>query len=163
MKTLKKRNYIYVIVSVLMTTLFVSCSENPRYIDAKYQYKGEINSHIYNIQLTLDKNGGAHLQMLDKPIINKLSDYDLWELYDDGANGYYKFDKECGCYHVFPYNDYWYDMRALDFVTSIFVGDDGYLYFSKREWNDTVEGKFVDASSDVKNHTNRGPQYKRIQ
>ncbi len=152
-----------VVFSVLLAMLCVSCSEDPRYIDAKYQYKGEINSHTYNIQLTLDKEGRAHLQMLDKPIIERMGDYDLWDLYNKGVNGYYEFDKECNCYHVIPYSDYWYNTYAFDLVTSIFLGDDGYLYFSKRVWNDTANGKFIDASSDVKNHTNRGPRYTKIQ
>lgn len=150
-------------VAATLSLFMSSCSEHHNYIDAKYQYKGEINSHTYNIELTLNKNGGAHLQMLDKPIIEKMGDYDLWDLYDNGVNGYYEYDKECGCYHVFPYSDYWYNTHALTLVTSIFIGDDGYLYFSKREWNGTAEGNFVDGSLDVKNHTNRGPRYSRIQ
>lgn len=140
-----------------------SSSADSQRIDATYQYSGEINNHAYNIQLTLDANGGAQLKMLDKPIIESLGDYDLWDLYNDGVDGYYNFDKECGCYHVIPNGDYWYDAHALDLVTSIFIGDDGYLYFSKRKWNGTAEGNFVDASSDVKNHTNRGPKYTKVQ
>jgi len=164
MKLLTKRNCSYIaIFSILITTLFISCSISPRRIDAKYQYQGEINNRTYNIQLKLDKNGGAHLQMLEKPIIERMGDYELLDLYNDGVNGYYEYDKKCGCFHVIPYGDYWYDEHALDLVTSIFIGDDGYLYFCKRKWNGTAEGNIIDASLDVKNHTNRGPKYTKIQ
>ncbi len=156
------KKVLYLFVAATLSLFMSSCSEHHHYIDAKYQYKGKINDHTYNIQLTLDKEGKAHLQMMDKPVIERLADYDLWDLYNDGLNGYYEYDKECDCYHIVPYSDYWYDETALHFVTSIYIGNDGYLYFSTKRFV-YPEYKYSSGLQDAKTHTNKGPQYTKLQ
>lgn len=149
-------------IVAIFSMLICSCSPNHRYIDAKYQYTGVINNHSYKIQLTLNKEGDAHLQMMEKPIIEDLGDLRaLPKLYNEGHYGGYEYDKECACYRVYPFDEYWYDLSDLHFVTEIFIGNDGYLYFGTKDF--TLKGYvYSDGAVDAQNHTNKGPRYTKL-
>ena len=142
----------------------VSCGH--KLINATYTFKGEVHGKTYNMQLTLNKSGAAHLKMLDRPIIEDLSDRQwLPELYNKGLYGHYRYDKDCKCYYA-TYLGYreiknvWYDIDALDFVKGIYIGNDGYLYFTREKFSHKkYDYEIINASSDVKNKTNRGPKY----
>jgi len=141
-----------------------SCSNgspsSSKKINAEYRYTGEINSNTYRIKLTLKDDGTAHLQMLDEPIIVHMGDYDLWSLYEDGINGRYEYSKEGDYYKVSCNNEYWYNTSGLQFITVIYIGNDGYLYFDKNSFQGVREGyKYISGENDVKNHTHRGPRY----
>lgn len=156
------KNIIFMSLMTISSLLFYSCSPNLRYVDAQYQYTGSVNNHSYKILLTLNKEGGAHLQMMEKPVINDLGDLRvLPKFYNEGLYGCYEYDKECACYKVYPYDESWYDQSSLHFVQAIYIGNDGYLYFSTKEY--TSKGYiYSDGAYDAKNHTNRGPKYTKL-
>lgn len=154
------KKILFLITSIALTFIYTSCSN--KYIDATYNYNTRIGEHTYAFELTLDKEGNAHLQMKDKPIIERLSDYELSTLYFDGYNGHYEYNRDCDCYQIFLYTekDYLYSLEAYKYVTNICIGDDGYMYFSTKSYywaNDEYE--YTHATQDAKNHTNRGPKY----
>ena len=158
------KKVFYILMCVTLALPMVSCG--PKFINATYTFKGEVHGKTYNMQLTLNEHGAAHLKMLDRPIMEDLSDRKwLPKLYNEGIYGYYNYDKECKCYYAYSLEDrgiedVWYDMRALDFVKEIYIGNDGYLYFTREKFSSkTWDYEIISAFSDVKNQTNRGPKY----
>lgn len=149
----------FVYFAMITLSLFLCSCDNNHYIDAVYQYRGEIHKHTYNMQITLDKEGGACLRMLDEPIIEDLGDLrHLPKLHKDGVLGSYYYVKECDCYYVYPFDDYWYDTSSLRFVEGIYLGKDGYIYYAIKTWgkNDYV---YIGDAQDVINHRNRVASY----
>lgn len=152
-----------IIFAVIAATM-ASCG--PKYIDATYTYQGEVHGKMYNMRLTLTKDGRAHLKMLDRPIIEDLSDIQwLNELHDEGVYGNYLYEKEHKCYRVWTHADrgidnVWYQISSLNFVSTIYIADDGYVYFTREKFSsDTWDYKTIGGLSDVKSQTNRGPRY----
>ncbi len=149
---------------VTLALPMASCG--PKYIDATYTYQGEVHEKTYKMQLTLTKDGRAHLKMLDRPIIEDLSDIQwLNELHDEGVYGNYLYEKEHKCYRVWTHADrgidnVWYQISSLNFVSTIYIADDGYVYFSREKFSsDTWDYETIGGLSDVKSQTNRGPRY----
>lgn len=151
-------------VVTITATLLMACSSSLKYINATYQYYGKVNGNTYRMQITLKDDGTALLEMLDKPIIEHLGDYELNTLYNDGITGWYDYSETADCYYLICYGEQWYDLDALDFVKKIYLGNDGYLYFGKKVFMGIREGyKNVDGEIDAKNHSNRGPRYQKVE
>ena len=161
--SLKKMKRIISFAFIVLTIFLGSCSKDPGYIDATYQYKADIQKHGYNIQITLNQQGRARLQMLDEPVIVDLSDLrHLPKLHKEGVYGSYYYVKECDCYCVYPDDEYWYDTSALRFVTGIYLGKDGYIYYTIKTWG--KDGYvYVGDEQDVVNHRNRVASYTKRQ
>lgn len=158
------KKVFYFLMCITLALPMVSCG--PKFIDATYTYRGEVHGKMYNMRLTLTKDGRAHLQMLDRPIIEDLSDRKwLPELYNEGIWGYYNYFKETDCYYAGTLENrgidhVWYDMDALNFVKLIYIGNDGYLYFAMEKFSTkTWDYEFKNAVQDVISQTNRGPRY----
>lgn len=149
-----KKRFYFTLLAVIAIAM-VSCNSKPKYIDATYTYKADVNGNPYNMQLTLTKDGSARLQIFDYPT----------NLYEDGINGYYQYDEECNCYYAYTYEDnglenVWYMKESLEFVKEIYIGNDGYLYFTTKYFSmGSLDYVTHSALSDVKSQTNRGPQY----
>ena len=83
------------------------------------------------MQITLDKEGYAVLQMLDKPIIEDLGDIrNMSRLYNEGIECYYSYATDTKGYYVYSVSrDYLYDVSALKLVQTIYLDGDGYVYY----------------------------------
>lgn len=115
--------------TIITLSLFLcSCTGN-RYIDATYQYKAEIHNHTYRMQITLDKEGGAVLQMLDKPIIEDLGDIRNLSRLEKGISCNYDRTESPDGYYIWRAHDNLYDVLALRLVSTICLADDGYVYY----------------------------------
>lgn len=135
-----KKVFQWIIFSAFAVAM-LSCGSNSDYIDATYTFNGEVHGKTYKMQLTLTKDGDAHLKMLDSPIMEDLSDRRwLPKLYNEGVYGIYEYDEDAECFVAYTSEDrgienVWYDMNTLNFVKDIYIGNDGYLYFTMEKFS----------------------------